>query len=282
MDAVNGVFTARGGVHAVSRAIEAAASSAGVTFEYGRPVERILLAHGTSGPVRGVRLADGTIVDAGHVVCTADLPVAYRMLMPGTPMPRRARTGQYSPSALVWHLGVRGDIPARAAHHNVHFGGEWKQSFASLIDRGTLMDDPSILVSVPTVDEPNMAPPGRHVLYVLEPVPNLDGCVDWRSARGDARERLLRMLEANGYPTEIEVERLVDPLDWERQGMERGTPFSLSHRFFQTGPFRPANVERRAPGLVFAGSGTVPGVGVPMVILSGKLAAERVEEGAGA
>ena len=60
--------------------------------------------------------------------------------------------------------------------------------------------------------------------------------------------------------------------------MERGTPFALSHRFRQTGPFRPGNLDRRAPGLVFAGSGTVPGVGVPMVLVSGMLAARRVEE----
>jgi phytoene desaturase len=61
--------------------------------------------------------------------------------------------------------------------------------------------------------------------------------------------------------------------------MERGTPFSLSHRFFQSGPFRPPNVDHRAPGLVFTGSGTVPGVGVPMALVSGELAAERVLAG---
>ena len=138
------------------------------------------------------------------------------------------------------------------------------------------MPDPSILVTVPTVDEPDMAPPDRHALYVLEPVPNLDGRLDWQHERGLARSRLQNILEANGYPTEIEVEHLVDPLDWEAQGMERGTPFALSHRFFQTGPFRPANIERRAPGLAFAGSGTVPGVGVPMVLVSGRLAAQRI------
>nr|MBA2457059.1 FAD-dependent oxidoreductase [Nocardioidaceae bacterium] len=65
---------------------------------------------------------------------------------------------------------------------------------------------------------------------------------------------------------------------WERQGMARGTPFALAHTFGQTGPFRPANTDRRAPGLVFAGSGTVPGVGVPMVLISGRLAADRVDE----
>jgi phytoene desaturase len=71
---------------------------------------------------------------------------------------------------------------------------------------------------------------------------------------------------------------LVDPRDWERQGMERGSPFALSHRFFQSGPFRPRNIDHRAPGLVFAGSSTVPGVGIPMVLVSGMLAAERVDE----
>jgi phytoene desaturase len=60
--------------------------------------------------------------------------------------------------------------------------------------------------------------------------------------------------------------------------MERGTPFALSHRFFQTGPFRPDNVDRRVPGLVFVGSGTRPGVSVPMVLVSGRLAAERVDQ----
>jgi phytoene desaturase len=60
--------------------------------------------------------------------------------------------------------------------------------------------------------------------------------------------------------------------------MERGTPFAIAHNFFQTGPFRPQNVDKRVPGVVFVGSSTIPGVGVPMVLLSGRLAAERVEQ----
>ena len=85
-----------------------------------------------------------------------------------------------------------------------------------------------------------------------------------------------RLLEA--YPTDVVVERIYDPFDWEALGMERGTPFALAHTFRQTGPFRPNNVDRRAPGLVFTGSSTLPGVGVPMVLVSGKLAAARVDE----
>jgi phytoene desaturase len=121
-----------------------------------------------------------------------------------------------------------------------------------------------------------MAPPGAHVLYVLEPVPNLDAGIDWSRERRRARDDLACMLEENGYPLDVEVELLVDPTDWESQGMERGTPFALAHTMRQTGPFRPGNLERRAPGLVFTGSGTIPGVGIPMVLVSGELAAQRV------
>ena len=142
---------------------------------------------------------------------------------------------------------------------------------------GRFMPDPSVLVTVPSLDEPALAPPGAHCLYVLEPVPNLDGCVDWTTERDVMRRDLAGRVGRLGFPADVEVEAFMDPTDWERAGMERGTPFGLAHTFFQSGPFRPANVDARAPGLVFVGSSTVPGVGVPMVLVSGKLAAERVQ-----
>jgi len=179
----------------------------------------------------------------------------------------------------VWLAGVKGDLPAGAAHHNIHFGAEWQGAFENLLTRGIPMADPSILVTSPTVSDPGLAPTGRTSLYILEPMPNLDGKVDWSKEGGRLRDRLAARVAALGYPVaDIEVERFVDPTDWERMGMARGTPFALSHEFFQTGPFRPNNVTAKAPGVVFVGSGTVPGVGVPIVLLSGRLAADRVEQ----
>jgi phytoene desaturase len=276
MDTIEGVVTATGGVHALPTALASAAELGGAKFRFDTPVARIIAERDDGGPVRGVRLESGEFVPADVVVCNADLPAAYERLLPGLVAPRLLRRGHFSPSAVVWYAGVRGELPAGVARHNIHFAQPWRSAFRTLLDEGRRMPHPSLMVSAQDVDDPTHAPPDRHALYVLEPVPNLTGSVDWTTERNRVRDDLERALGRNGYPTDVEVEALVDPTDWARQGLAQGTPFGLSHRFLQSGPFRPSNVERRMPGLYFTGSSTVPGVGVPMVIVSGELAARRV------
>lgn len=276
MDTVEGVYFPEGGVHEVARGLAGAAEKGGASFAYDKPVERIL--RHPDGSVRGVRLASGDVLHADAVVCNVDVPVAYRQLL-GLEPRRVNRRGRYSPSCVVWVAGVRGALPSGAAHHNLHFGRAWREAFDALLRDGVRMPDPSILVTVPTVSDPSLAPPGGHSVFVLEPAPNLDGRVDWERERPALRDELAARVGALGYPVdEVVIERLTDPRDWESQGLERGTPFALAHRFFQSGPFRPNNVDRRIPGLVFTGMGTVPGVGIPMVLISGRLAADRVDE----
>jgi phytoene desaturase len=277
MDVVAGVWTARGGMHAVATGLADALVKAGARISYGTSVDQVVLADSNRGPARGVRI-DGDLVTADAVVVNADLPGGYG-LVPGLRPPARLRRARFSPSAVVWHAGVRGCPAAGYAHHNIHFGRQWRGAFRDL-DEGRRMSDPSLLVSVPTVSDPELAPPECSVLYALEPVPNLTAGQDWARLRPTMRNELARRVAQLGYPVDAVEESLVDPVDWARQGLAAGTPFSLNHRFSQSGPFRPSNVDRRAPGLVFVGTGTVPGVGVPMVLLSGKLAAERLGPGA--
>jgi phytoene desaturase len=218
-------------------------------------------------------------IAADVVVCNADLPVAYRTLLGGVEAPRVARRGTYSPSALLWVAGIRGEAPEFAAHHNIHFGNDWDAAFRAVIKRGVRMRDPSTLVTLHSLDDSTLAPEGCSTLYALEPVPNLDGRINWTRDADRYADDLRRRVGTLGYPVDdVVVDRVYDPLDYEAMGMERGTPFSLAHTIRQSGPFRPNNIDKRVPGLVFTGSSTLPGVGVAMVLISGKLAAERVQQ----
>ncbi|SIQ62635.1 phytoene desaturase family protein [Micromonospora avicenniae] len=276
LDSVAGVWFPRGGMHSVSRAMAGAAEKHGVQIRYDTTVTRVETAHGRA---TGVLTADGELIPADVVVLNPDLPVAYRDLLP--PGPRRRLS--YSPSCVVLHVGSSQGY-GRIAHHNIHFGRSWRGTFDEVIRRGELMSDPSLLVTNPSRTDPSVAPPGRHTYYVLAPVPNLERApLDWRGGlAGRYADQLIGTLEERGYVgfgSGIEVLRTVTPAEWADQGMAAGTPFAAAHSFLQTGPFRPGNLHRTLPNVVFVGSGTQPGVGVPMVLISGKLAAGRVTGG---
>ncbi|GAB2579310.1 phytoene dehydrogenase [Paractinoplanes abujensis] len=273
LDSVAGVYFPKGGMHAVPRALAGAAEKHGVTFRYETTVTDVETANGRA---TAVITADGDRIPADVVVLNPDLPIAKRDLLP----PRRERRLKYSPSCVVLHIGSRQGY-TKTAHHNIHFGSKWQGTFDEIIDKGHLMSDPSLLVTNPTHTDPSLAPAGRHSYYVLAPTPNLvAGPMDWRGGLGDRyAASLIRTLEQRGYVgfgDGIEVQRIITPADWEDQGMAAGTPFAAAHTFAQTGPFRPANLHPGLDNVVFTGSGTQPGVGVPMVLISGKLAAARV------
>ncbi len=273
MDSVNGVFFPKGGMHAVPRALAGAAEKHGVTFKYNTTVTSV---EKSNGRATAVLTNTGERIPCDALILNPDLPVAYRDLLGHTP--RRIKTLKYSPSCVTLLVGTKKKYD-HLAHHNIHFGESWEQVFDELINKRTLMTDPSLLVTVPTYDDPDLAPKDRSSYYILFPTPNLDADIDWKVEGPRYRDEMLRVMEARGYEgfaESIEVEKLTTPLDWQDQGMERGAPFASAHTFFQTGPFRPRNLASGFENVVFAGSGTQPGVGVPMVLISGRLAAERI------
>jgi phytoene desaturase len=276
MDCVAGVYFPEGGMHAVPRALAGAARAHGVEFRYNTTVARVDI---SSGRACGVITTDGERIPADVVVVNADLPTAYAELLPPGYTPRRVRKLRYSPSAVVMHTGSSAAYPD-AAHHTIEFGEAWDETFDELIGAGRVMSDPSFLMTTPTLTDPSLAPPGKHTYYTLFPAPNLrDGAVDWAAERGRYRDHIVSTLEARGYKgfgDAIEAEHLVTPADWHAQGMAAGAPFAAAHLFRQTGPFRAPTLDRRVDNLVFCGSNTQPGVGVPIVLVSGRLAAERI------
>ncbi len=293
MDAVAGVFYPRGGVHAVSRALAGLAERAGVHVRYGCEVEQVEV---RDGRAVAVLTAAGERIPADVVVLNPDLPVAYATLLPADATPARVRRLRYAPSCVVVHLGLS-RAPEGAAHHNLHFAADYAGAFADLLG-GRPQRDPSWFLTVPTVTDASVAPPGTAVAYQLLPVPNLEpgpaSRAPWRTPSGpwgppatqrardwdERRDRevadaVARLSAYRVSGRDVIVSEVVTPADWQRRGMAAGTPFGPSHHFGQTGPFRPRNLAPNVGGVVFVGSGTTPGVGVPMVLVSGRLAAER-------
>jgi phytoene desaturase len=272
MDTIAGVYFPRGGMRALPDALAAAASNAGVEFRYGARVSGIDI---RSARIRAVDTDRGERIHADAVVLTTELPDTYRLL---GRTPRRLLPLRPSPSAVVAHVGCRSP-DRRLPHHHIVFGEAWEQTFRDILDDGVVMRDPSLLVTRPTAGDPGLAPVGRDLLYVLAPAPNLlRGNVDWDAVGGSYTDSMIAAV-TDRLPElgeDAELLHVINPVDWARQGMVQGTPFALAHTFGQTGPFRPANTVRGIDNAVLAGSSTVPGVGVPTALLSGRLAADRI------
>lgn len=281
LDTIAGVQFPRGGMHTIPQAMAAAADKHGVAFRYDTTAGRV---ETYLGRARAVHTTTGERISADVVVLNPDLPVAYRDLLPATRTPSRVGRLRYSPSCVVLNLGSSRRY-SKIAHHNLHFGRAWAGTFDDVIRRGRLMRDPSLLVTNPTRTDPGLAPAGREIYYVLAPVPHLlaggPDAASWRAGGLGRRyaSELVATLEARGYldmGSGIEMSHVVTPADWEAAGHAAGTPFASAHTLGQTGPFRPGNLHPLLSNVVFVGSGTQPGVGVPMVLVSGKLAAQRI------
>ena len=276
MDTISGVFFPRGGMRALPDALAAAATDAGVRFVYDATVTGLERA---GDRVAAVHTDQDQRIACDAVVLTTELPTTYTLL---GREPRRIGRLRPAPSAVVIHVGCPRTPSAddTLAHHNIVFGGQWEQTFTDIIRDGRLMQDPSLLVTRPTASDPSLAPPDHDLFYVLAPAPNLTrGVVDWSRVGDSYTDQLLQIVGDRlvpGLPDGADVLHVVNPADWARQGMIAGTPFALAHTFAQTGPFRPANTVRGIDNAVLAGSSTVPGVGVPTAMISGRLAADRV------
>lgn len=273
MDTIAGVYFPKGGMRALPESLAAAATDAGVVFRYNSSVTRL---ERSGSRVTAVITDSGDRIACDAVILTTDLPLTYELL---GRTPRRPIKFRPSPSAVVMHVGVP-TVGSALQHHNISFGHNWSKTFDEIIDEGKLMSDPSLLVTMPTAGDPTLAPAGRDLLFILAPCPNLEvGKVNW-SAEGDTYARQVLATAAErllpGLDHDADILDVMTPNDWARQGMLAGSPFALAHTFSQTGPFRPANLVRGVDNAVLAGGSTVPGVGVPTALLSGRLAAERV------
>ena len=168
------------------------------------------------------------------------------------------------------------DLPGSGASHHRSRRDATSELLHDIFNRKILADDFSLYLHAPTRTDPTLAPPGGECFYVLSPVPNLLGEIDWEAVKERYADAILASLEipelCPDLRQHIVTKRILTPLDFETElDAFRGSAFQFEPVLTQSAWFRPHNVSEDVPGLYFAGAGTHPGAGLPGVLSSAKL-----------
>jgi phytoene desaturase len=276
-----GVWYPQGGIYAIAEALERLARELGVEIVTQAPVSRFLE---EAGRVTGVCLQDGRVLNADAVLSNVDVTTTVENLLAPSPphetMLKRLRAQSPSCSGFVLLLGIEGQHEA-LAHHNILFSQDYAHEFDQIFAQGVPADDPTVYVAITSKAEAQHAPEGCENWFVLVNAPALSSKTDWSSFAPVYRDRVLERVAAFGLDIRrsIRSEHMLTPVDLEGMtGAYRGALYGASANSKWTAFRRPHNRSKTFPGLYFAGGTTHPGGGVPMVMLSGKVAADLIVE----
>ncbi|NJC24498.1 phytoene desaturase [Arthrobacter pigmenti] len=293
LDLDDGVLYPQGGFTELVGAIERLAVEAGVTIRTDAEVLGIETTRAASkrrpAAVRGVRYRDrnGREVSlaADVVVSAADLHHTETRLLPRELQTFPKRYWAHStagPSALLLYLGVRGELP-QLRHHTLLFTKDWEENFRAIFGRTTFIPTPaSMYVCKPSATDPGVAPEGHENVFVLVPIPadpSLGGSGGERIERV-ANAVIGQLSEWAGIPDlaeRIVLRRSYGPADFERDYHSwKGTSLGPAHTLRQSAFFRAGNASKKVQGLYYAGGSTIPGIGIPMCLISAELVLKRL------
>ena len=281
MQSNDGVWYPRGGTGAVPRALASLAVDLGVDIRTKTPVRRIIV---DGGRVRGVETAAGETIRAGAVVSNSDTVRTHRELVDGPARQRFLGRRKYEPacSGVVLYLGLDKRYE-QLIHHNFVFSRDPHEEFDAIYHRGEPAPDPTCYVCAPAVTEPEVAIPGGEALYVLVHTPYLRPHHDWSKMLPGYRDTIIRKLEETAGMKDLErhivFERALTPQDInDRYHVLDGAIYGLASHGKYLGAFKPANRSPDVEGLYLAGGSAHPGPGMPMVLMSGWIAADCVDQ----
>ncbi|MDO5617687.1 phytoene desaturase family protein [Kocuria sp.] len=295
MDLADSVQYPGGGVFTIIQAVERLARQHGVRVELNAEVEQVLTTPAAANarfPRRRRPRVDGVqwrdvqgethVLKADRVVSSGDLHhLETRMVQPElqTYPASRWEKQQTGPGAVLVLLGVRGTLP-QLTHHNLLFTEDWDANFSAIFDHPTRIPDPaSIYVCKPSETDPTVAPPGDENLFVLVPVPaevSIGSGGDDRSGSKQVEAVADRVIEQiaqwAGVPDlaeRIVVRKTIGPADFARDYHAwRGNVLGPAHTLRQSAFLRGRMRSRKIAGLHYCGSTTIPGIGLPMCLIS--------------
>jgi phytoene desaturase len=281
MQSNDGVWYPRGGTGAVPKALTKLALSLGVEIRTNTAIRQIIVKNNRAV---GVLTADGETIRGGAVVSNSDSVRTHQELLDGRPQKRFLGRRNYEPacSGVVLYLGLDRRYE-QLLHHNFVFSDDPHKEFDAIYRKGEPAPDPTCYVCAPAVTEPEVAPPGCESLYVLVHTPYLRPHHKWSDMLPAYRDRIIEKLKQTAGLEDIEqhivVEKALTPQDiQDRYHVLDGAIYGLASHGRFLGAFKPANRSPDVEGLYMAGGSAHPGPGMPMVLMSGWIAGDCVDQ----
>ena len=280
MQTGEGVWYPLGGTRAVPEALVKLASGLGVEFRTGTEIEKIL---SRGGEATGVLTDAGEEIALSAVVSNCDSVRTHRELLNGSVGTAFERRRKYEPacSGVVLYLGLNKSYE-HLAHHDFVFSRDPEEEFDWIYKRGEPAPDPTCYLAATSCTEPGTARAGGEALYVLVHTPYLRPHHDWKRMLPEYRRVILEKLKRTGQMPDIEsrivFERALTPQDiHERYHVLNGAIYGLASHGKFLGAFKPGNRSPDLRGLYLAGGAAHPGPGMPMVLMSGWIAADTLD-----
>ncbi|MFO7821567.1 MAG: phytoene desaturase family protein [Lentisphaeria bacterium] len=275
-----GIYHVQGGVCQISQKMAEVAEANGAKIHLNTAVKQLQL---DGRKATGLILENGDTVDGDEVVINADFGYAMTNLIPEGVLkkytPPKLAKKHFSCSTFMLYLGLDKlyDMP----HHTIIFAEDYKRNVDEVFKFKILSEDISFYVRNASVTDPSLAPEGKSAVYVLVPVPNLRGEIDWDKEQEPFREKVLDAIEKNTSMTDIrqhiEAERIITPVQWEDSySVHIGATFNLAHNIKQMIYLRPHNKFEELDHCYLVGGGTHPGSGLPTIYESGRIAADMI------
>jgi phytoene desaturase len=271
-----GIHWVKGGTGALVAALGRLFEEIGGKIHLNAEVDEILV-DDAARRVTGIRMHDGTIHRADHIVSNADVSFTYLKMIPERYRRhwtnRKVENLKHSMSLFVIYFGTKRQYRDQGlAHHNIILGDRYRDLLDDIFNKQIVADDFSLYLHMPTLTDPSIAPEGHELFYVLSPVPHLGSGTDWRTAAKPYRDKIMNFLEQNYLPdlqANIVAEHHIDPLHFQNTlNSHLGSAFSVQPILTQSAWFRPHNQSEDFENLYFVGAGTHPGAGLPGVLSS--------------
>ncbi|MBM3240858.1 phytoene desaturase [Candidatus Poribacteria bacterium] len=275
-----GGYYIKGGMYRLIDALEKIARNLGVEIQTSVRVDKILW---SNKRVRGI-IVNGAMVLADYVLCGADVVVAYNALIDGLPAGRQKLNRlEASLSGMVFLWGVGKKYP-QLHQHNIIFSADYQREFTQIFQECRAPDEPTIYIAITSKTDPEHAPLYGENWFVMLNMPYLAEGQRWEMEKGRMRSIVFKKLREIGIDLSrnIEAEAVYMPADFcQLYASNRGSIYGISSNNRSMAFKRPANRSRDIKGLYFAGGSVHPGGGIPLVLLSGKMAAELIAEAEG-